>query len=96
MNMNMDVLRLILDASWPVQIVMLLLMVASGVSWRIIYQKRGLIRRTKAASDDFETSFWSGGDLNTLYRSATRQKGGTMGMSSIFEQSKAKKGSNKL
>ncbi len=85
MNMNMDVLRLILDASWPVQIVMLLLMVASGVSWRIIYQKRGLIRRTKAASDDFETSFWSGGDLNTLYRSATRQKGGTMGMSSIFE-----------
>ena len=85
MNMNMDVLRLILDASWPVQIVMLLLIVASGVSWRIIYQKRGLIRRTKGASDDFETSFWSGGDLNTLYRSATRQKGGTMGMSSIFE-----------
>ena len=85
MNMNMDVLRLILDASWPVQIVMLLLMVASGVSWRIIYQKRGLIRRTKGASDDFEASFWSGGDLNTLYRSATRQKGGTMGMSSIFE-----------
>lgn len=85
MNMNMDVMRLILDASWPVQIVMLLLMVASGVSWRIIYLKRGLIRRTKGASDDFETSFWSGGDLNTLYRSATRQKGGTMGMSSIFE-----------
>ena len=85
MNMNMDVLRLILDASWPVQIVMLLLMVASGVSWRIIYQKRGLIRRTKGASDDFEASFWSGGDLNTVYRSATRQKGGTMGMSSIFE-----------
>lgn len=85
MNMNMDVMRLVLDASWPVQIVMLLLVVASGVSWRIIYQKRGLIRRTKGASDDFEASFWSGGDLNTLYRSATRQKGGTMGMSSIFE-----------
>jgi len=85
MNMNMDVMRLILDASWPVQIVILLLIVASGVSWRIIYQKRGLIRRTKGASDDFEASFWSGGDLNTLYRSATRQKGGTMGMSSIFE-----------
>jgi len=85
MNMNMDVMRLILDASWPVQIVMLLLMAASLVSWRIIYQKRGLIHRTKNASDDFETSFWSGGDLNTLYRSATRTKGGSMGMSSIFE-----------
>jgi biopolymer transport protein TolQ len=85
MNMNMDVMRLVLDASWPVQIVMLLLMAASLVSWRIIYQKRGLIHRTKNASDDFETSFWSGGDLNTLYRSATRTKGGSMGMSSIFE-----------
>lgn len=85
MNMNMDVIRLVMDASWPVQIVMLLLLAASFVSWRIIWFKRKLIRRTKAASDDFETSFWSGGDLNTLYRSASRQKGGSAGMSSIFE-----------
>jgi biopolymer transport protein TolQ len=83
--MNMDVMRLVVDASWPVQMVMLLLVAASLASWRIIFQKRGLIRRTKAASDDFEASFWSGGDLNTLYRSATRVKGGSMGMSSIFE-----------
>jgi len=85
MNMNMDVIRLVVDASWPVQIVMLLLLTASFVSWRIIWQKRLLIRKTKSASDDFESSFWSGGDLNTLYRSANRQKGGSMGMSSIFE-----------
>jgi biopolymer transport protein TolQ len=85
MNVNMDVVGLVLDASWPVQVVMLLLIAASFVSWRIMWMKRGLMRRTKAASDDFETSFWSGGDLNTLYRSASRQKGGTSGMSSIFE-----------
>jgi biopolymer transport protein TolQ len=85
MNMNMDVVRLVLDASWPVQVVMLLLLAASYASWRIIWRKRALIRKTKAASDDFETSFWSGGDLNTLYRSATRVKGGSIGMSSIFE-----------
>ncbi|MED5462825.1 MAG: protein TolQ, partial [Pseudomonadota bacterium] len=72
MNINMDVIRLIMDASWPVQIVMLLLLAASFISWRIIWFKRKLIHKTKAASDDFETSFWSGGDLNTLYRSATR------------------------
>jgi biopolymer transport protein TolQ len=83
--MNMDVMRLIIDASVPVQLVMLLLLAASVISWRIIFQKRGLIRKTKSASDDFETSFWSGGDLNTLYRSATRVKGGSRGMSSIFE-----------
>jgi len=85
MDTNLDVMRLILDASIPVQLVLLLLLAASWVSWKIIWQKRTLIRRIKAASDDFETSFWSGGDLNTLYRSATRQKGGSTGMSSIFE-----------
>ena len=83
--MNMDVMQLIIGASWPVKLVMILLVAASLVSWKIIFQKRGLIRRTKSASDDFETSFWSGGDLNTLYRSATRVKGGSLGMSSIFE-----------
>jgi biopolymer transport protein TolQ len=83
--MNMDVMRLIIEASLPVQLVMLLLLAASVASWRIIFQKRGLIRKTKSASDDFETSFWSGGDLNTLYRSATRAKGGSSGMSGIFE-----------
>jgi biopolymer transport protein TolQ len=83
--MNMDVMRLVIEASWPVQLVMLLLLAASVISWRIIFQKRGLIRKTKSASDDFETSFWSGGDLNTLYRSATRVKGGSRGMTSIFE-----------
>jgi len=85
MDMNMDVMRLVFDASWPVQVVMILLLAASLVSWRIIWQKRGLIRKAKSASDDFEASFWSGGDLNTLYRSASRQKGGSRGMSRIFE-----------
>ena len=85
MNMNMDVLQLVLEASWPVQVVMLLLLAASYVSWRIIWQKRGLIQRTRMASDEFESSFWSGGDLNSLYRSATRQKDGSTGMASIFE-----------
>tara|TARA_Y100000588_G_scaffold381368_1_gene466908 strand:+ start:1917 stop:2543 length:627 start_codon:yes stop_codon:yes gene_type:complete len=64
---------------------MLLLLIASVASWRIIILKRSLILRTKTASDDFEGSFWSGGDLNTLYRSATRSSGASMGMSSIFE-----------
>jgi biopolymer transport protein TolQ len=85
MDMNMDVMRLVFDASWPVQVVMILLLAASLVSWRIIWQKRGLIRKAKSTSDDFEASFWSGGDLNTLYRSASRQKGGSRGMSRIFE-----------
>ena len=69
----------------PVQIVMLLLVGASLVSWSIIFTKRRLLRRTKEASDEFEAAFWSGGDLNTLYSSATRTKSGSIGMASIFE-----------
>ena len=85
MNSDMSIFRLILDASILVQLVMLMLVIASFMSWTIIFTKRRLIRRTKASSDDFESNFWSGGDLNTLYRDAGRKKGGSVGMASIFE-----------
>jgi biopolymer transport protein TolQ len=85
MTSDISILSLLLDASLPVQVVMLLLALASLVSWSIIFTKRRLIRRTKDASDDFEASFWSGGDLNTLYNSTTRDRAGNVGMASIFE-----------
>jgi biopolymer transport protein TolQ len=81
----MSFISLIMGASFVVQLVMLALLAASFVSWSIIFTKRRLIRRTKTASDEFEANFWSGGDLNTLYRNATRQKDGSVGMASIFE-----------
>ena len=80
-----SVTELLMQASLPVQLVMLILIIASLMSWSIIFIKRKLIRRTKDASDEFEAAFWSGGDLNTLYRSASRAKGGSIGMASIFE-----------
>jgi len=85
MTADLSVAGLLMGASLPVQIVMLLLIGASVVSWSIIFTKRRLIRRTREASDDFEAAFWSGGDLNTLYQSASRAKGGSIGMASIFE-----------
>ncbi len=85
MTADMSVIGLLMNASLPVQIVMLLLIGASLVSWSIIFTKRRLLRRTQEASDEFEAAFWSGGDLNTLYQSASRAKGGSLGMASIFE-----------
>jgi len=85
MTTDMSILSLVMEASFAVQVVLVILLAASFASWQIIFTKRRLIRRTKAASDDFEASFWSGGDLNTLYRAASRQKGGSSGMASIFE-----------
>ena len=85
MTADVSVIGLLINASLPVQIVMLLLIGASLMSWSIIFTKRRLLRRTTDASDEFEAAFWSGGDLNTLYRSATRTKGGSIGMANIFE-----------
>ena len=50
MTNDLSVISLIFDASIPVQIVMLLLTLASLVSWTIIFTKRRLIRRTRSAS----------------------------------------------
>jgi len=85
MNADLTVIGLIVKADIPVKIVLLLLLLASLVSWSIIFSKRRLLNKTKAASDKFEADFWSGGDLNTLYQASTRAKGGTLGMASIFE-----------
>ena len=85
MTADMSIIGLLIGASFPVQIVILLLIWASVLSWSIIFTKRRLIRRTKDASDEFEAAFWSGGDLNTLYRSAKAAKGASLGMSNIFE-----------
>ena len=85
MSTDTSVLGLILEASIPVMLVMILLVMASLVSWSIIFSKRKLIRRTKDSSDEFEASFWSGGDLNTLYQRASRDKANMVGMGSIFE-----------
>ena len=60
MTADMSVIGLLIHASLPVQIVMLLLIIASLMSWSIIFTKRRLIRRTRNASDEFEASFWSG------------------------------------
>ncbi len=85
MSSDMSVVALLIEASIPVQIVMLLLVIASLMSWTIIFTKRRLIARTKAASDSFEANFWSGGDLNTLYQAVTRGEKANSGMASIFE-----------
>jgi biopolymer transport protein TolQ len=81
---DMSILRLVLEASIPVQLVLALLAYASVMSWAIIFNKRMVIRRARMEADQFETSFWSGGDLAQLYRSV-ESKGHTTGMASIFE-----------
>ena len=78
-------LKIVLDASPVVQFVIIVLLCASIVSWAIILRKRRTLRKTRAAAESFETTFWSGGDLGALYRTIEGRKQRASGMESIFE-----------
>jgi len=82
---DLDVIRLILDASVVVQLVMALLLAASLASWAIIFRKRSLIRAARVEADKFETNFWAGGDLSTLYRAIENKRQPAIGMEYIFQ-----------
>jgi biopolymer transport protein TolQ len=84
MGEQLSIINLIAEASIPVKFVIGILMLASLTSWAIIFRKRFVISRARRGADQFENSFWSGGDLAQLYR-AIEQRGGATGMASIFE-----------
>jgi biopolymer transport protein TolQ len=81
---ELSIIRLVAEASIPVQIVIAMLAFASLASWAIIFRKRLVINRARREADQFENAFWSGGDLAQLYR-GIESRGGATGMSSIFE-----------
>ena len=64
---QISIWHLALNASFVVQIVMVGLALASIWSWAIIFEKLYLYRRTRAANDRFEQTFWSGQSLEDLY-----------------------------
>jgi biopolymer transport protein TolQ len=84
MPADLSIIRLVVQASIPVQLVLALLAFASLMSWAIIFSKSRVISRARREADQFETSFWSGGDLAQLYRTV-EARGRTTGMASIFE-----------
>jgi biopolymer transport protein TolQ len=82
---ELSVWSMVLDASPVVQAVVALLLLASIGSWAIIFRKGRVISHSRRTADQFETQFWSGGDLAALYRNIeTKGRAGT-GMQSIFE-----------
>jgi len=81
----MSLFSLVSGASLPVQVVMLILLAASLVSWWYIFLKVMMLSRASDDADSFEHAFWTGGDLNRLYESVTAGRRSTQGMASIFE-----------
>ena len=58
---------LFLQADLIVQLVMLLLLLASFWCWAIIFEKITRMRKLAEKADRFEETFWSGGSLDELY-----------------------------
>jgi biopolymer transport protein TolQ len=82
---DMSVLGLISGASVLVQIVMVILALASFFSWYYIFLKVFTIRRANRLTDRFEKEFWSGPDLNELYLRAVNSRNSAGGLERIFE-----------
>ena len=72
MSQDFSIIHLLLNASWVVQLVVLLLMGVSVASWSAIFRKLLALKRVNALNDEFERDFWSGKSLNELFSAATQ------------------------
>ena len=84
MTTDLSIVRLILEASVLVQLVMLVLLAASLASWYVIFRKRSSLNRARRSADAFEETFWSGGDLVSMFQRIDRKDAQLYGMERIF------------
>jgi biopolymer transport protein TolQ len=69
---DFSIVHLMLNASWVVQAVVLILLLVSVFSWAAIFRKLLSLSRVKNLNDEFEREFWSGKSLNELFAAATQ------------------------
>lgn len=81
---EMTVTSLIFNASPVVQAVMLILVLASVISWAIIVQRSGFFYRADGLSKAFEERFWSGVDMQQLHEQVNHQPNPDSGCENLF------------
>lgn len=86
MNEQLSLWGLVMSATFTVQAVMALLFAASVISWGMIVQRALLLARARHQFRAFENRFWSGIDLNELYRDGTKriEQGELAGVETVF------------
>ena len=82
---GINYLELMLKASIPVKLIVLLLLAGSFISWVIIFRKSRVFKAADRAADEFENRFWSGADLGKLYSAASDRNRAVEGLEAIFE-----------
>jgi biopolymer transport protein TolQ len=84
MNQDLNILHLVLQASFVVQLVMVILMLVSLASWAAIFAKIIGIKRVRGRNEEFEREFWSGRNLQDLYAQSERGVRNASPMERIF------------
>lgn len=84
MTTELNFLGLFLKASIVVQVIILILLAFSIISWAIIIQRSRILTRALKESVAFEDRFWSGEDLNKLYEGLSNRRDGLSGSEQIF------------
>lgn len=84
MHAEISFIGLFLEASVLVKLVMLTLLGLSIASWAVIIQRRKMLNVAKIKSARFEDTFWSGVDLNRLYKELTVRGDSNTGLEAMF------------
>jgi biopolymer transport protein TolQ len=82
---EMSLFSLVTRASFLVQMVMLILLSASVLSWIVIVLKYKVLKKAKEEAIRFEDQFWSGINLSDLYQQVKRKTTERRGIAKIFE-----------
>jgi biopolymer transport protein TolQ len=70
MSQDFSIVHLLLNASWVVQAVVLILLFVSLLSWTAIFRKLLALADVRRLNDEFEREFWSGKSLQELFAAA--------------------------
>lgn len=84
MSNDLSILHLIANASFVVQFVMFILLVASVVSWTFIFKKYKELKQAFTVTEEFELAFWSGIELTELYKKLSDGEFESEGIEKIF------------
>ncbi|KLU15183.1 MULTISPECIES: Tol-Pal system protein TolQ [Xenorhabdus] len=81
---DMNILDLFLKAGFLVQLIMLILIGFSIVSWAIIIQRTKILNAASREAEAFEDKFWSGIELSRLYKESQSRRDSLSGTEQIF------------
>lgn len=84
MHTEISFIGLFLQASVLVKLVMLLLLALSVSAWAVIFQRHRILKNAHFIAERFEDRFWSGVDLNQLYKELSARGERNSGMELMF------------